>query len=111
MKIYKLPTLSENDNSKEYCLGCDDLDTNAVYILYGRLARNEPGRVVAPIEGYEAILYLLKGEIRVTKEGSDFTISEGEAFHIKNNENVTLENLRDTESVYILSGGNAPEAK
>ena len=107
MKIYKLPTLSQDDVNKEYCLGCDDLETQAVYILYARLSPNESGRLVAPIKAHEAILYLLKGEITVTKEGANFTISKGEAFHIKENESVTIGNISDKESTYILAGGNA----
>jgi glyoxylate utilization-related uncharacterized protein len=107
MKIYKLPLLSQNDVSNEYCLGCDDLDTNAVYIIYGRLSPGEPNREVKPVEGFEAILYLLKGEIKITRGGDDFTISDGEAFHIKKSESVVLENLNDKESIYIMAGGNA----
>ena len=108
MKIYKLPTLSENDDSKEYCLGCDDLNTQAVYILYGRLSPEESNRELTPRKTFEAILYLLKGEIQVTKEGRDFTISKGEAFHIKESESVNLRNLSDKESTYIMAGGSAP---
>jgi glyoxylate utilization-related uncharacterized protein len=107
MKIYKLPVLSENDDSREYCLGCDDLDTHAVYILYGRLSPNEANREVSPLEGHEAILYLIKGEIKVTREGVDFTISDGEAFHMKDNESVILGNLSEKESIYIMAGGNS----
>ena len=107
MKIYKLPALSENDNGKEYCLGCDDLDTHAVYILYGRLSPNEANREVRPLEGHEAILYLIKGEIKVTNKDSDFTISDGEAFHIKDSESVLLGNLSEKESVYIMAGGSS----
>ncbi len=107
MKIYKLPVLSQNDDSREYCLGCDDLDTHAVYILYGRLSPNESKREVTPLEGHEAILYLIKGEIKVTSKDTDFTISDGEAFHIKDYESVILGNLSEKESIYIMAGGNS----
>lgn len=107
MKIYKLPALSQNDDGKQYCLGCDDLDTQAVYILYGRLSPNESNREVGPLEGHEAILYLIKGEIKVTRGGVDFTISDGEAFHIKDTESVILGNLSEKESTYIMAGGNS----
>jgi uncharacterized cupin superfamily protein len=107
MKIYKLPDLSETNNGKEYCLGCEDLNTHAVYIVYGRLSPNESKRELTPLKEHEAILYLIKGEIRVTSEGTDFTISSGEAFHINEGECVILENLSDIESVYLMAGGNA----
>jgi redox-sensitive bicupin YhaK (pirin superfamily) len=107
MRIYKLPALSETNNSKEYCLGCDDLDTNAVYVVYGRLSREETERAVAPLKGHEAILYLVKGEISVSSASGVFSITCGEAFHLKEGESVILENRSDKESIYTLSGGNA----
>ncbi len=107
MKIYKLPDLSQTNNGKEYCLGCEDLDTHAVYIVYGRLSPREANREAAPLKGHEAILYLIKGEISITREDKSFTISSGEAFHIKEGESVMLENLSDKESVYLMAGGNS----
>ena len=107
MKIYKLPALSETNDGKEFCLGCDDLDTHAVYVVYGRLSPNESNRKVMPLGGHEAILYLIKGELSVTGACGVFSISSGEAFHIKDGESVRLENLSDKESIYITSGGNA----
>ncbi len=106
MKIYKLPDLSKTNNGKEYCLGCEDLNTHAVYVVYGRLSPNETSREVEPLKTHEAILYLIKGEISVTGNGTDFTISSGEAFHIKEGESVELKNLSDRESIYLMAGGN-----
>ncbi len=106
MKIYKLPALSESGGS-EYCLGCEDLGTQSVYMLYGRLMVGEDKKTVQPKTGYEEILLILNGTIEITKGNTVFTISNGEALHIKAGDKILLNNTGGKEAVYITAGGIA----
>ncbi len=106
MKIYKLPALSESGGS-EYCLGSEDLGIQSIYMLYGRLMAGEDKKTLQPKKGYEEILMVLNGIIEVRKGDTVFTVSNGEAIHIKVGDKILLKNTGNKEAVYITAGGIA----
>ncbi|MBI5642950.1 MAG: hypothetical protein HY954_05690 [Deltaproteobacteria bacterium] len=102
MKIYKLPQLAELNPNNEYCLG-PDIDSS-IYLVYGRLRPNEPSRKIAPAQGKDEIVCVIKGSIRVRCGKSTFSVGPGEAFHSKDAQVFTIENPGDEEVVYIAAG-------
>ncbi|HDH28888.1 MAG TPA: cupin domain-containing protein [Euryarchaeota archaeon] len=108
MKIFNLHGLAE-ESEGEYVLGLKDLHTHAVYIVYGFLAPGETGRKVLPGKGHEEILCAVKGEVRVKTPGETFTLKSGEAVHVKEEDEWTLENTGDETVFYILAGGHPPK--
>ena len=105
MKIYRLPQLAETSPKREFVLGREALETDAVYLHYCRLAPRESGREAAPKEGYEEIIHVVKGGLTVRQGKSTFCVSAGDAFHLK--EPVHLENQSNEEAVYIAAGGRS----
>lgn len=113
MKIYKLPHLADANQTNEYCLG-PDLDTDSVYLLYGRLRPGEAARSVTTAEGAEEIICVVKGTVKVKAGNSVFTVTAGEAFISRKPQTFTLDNAgREEEAVYISAGARAcsPEKK
>lgn len=103
MKIYKLPLLAETSSEGVYFLGPEEIKSQAVYLLYGRLRPKETGRAVTPKDGCEEIIYLVKGRMRVRCGKNSFSVNAGEAFHYGGT--YYLENPGDEEAVYIAAGG------
>ena len=103
MKIYKLPVLAESSSEGVYFLGPEDIKSQAVYLLYGRLRPKETGRAATPKDGCEEIVYLVKGSMRVRCGKSSFSVSAGEAFHYGGT--YYLDNPGEEEAVYIAAGG------
>ncbi len=108
MKIYKLPQLAEMSPDGDYCLGVKDLGSDAVYLYYGRLRPGEKGRTLKAAEGYEEIVYVIKGGLTVRRGRTNFQVSAGEAFHCIGT--VLIDNPNDDETVYIAAGGRGREA-
>lgn len=107
MKIYKLPQLAELTHLGEYRLGPDDLNTQAVHLIYGRLRPKETARKISAAEGYEEIVCVIKGNLRVKYGKTIFMLSAGEAFHSKDAQTLVIDNMGDEEAVYISAGGRA----
>jgi hypothetical protein len=108
MKIYKLPQLAEMSPEGDYCLGVKDLESDAVYLYYGRLRPGEKGRTLKAAEGYEEIVYIIKGGLTVRRGRTNFQASAGEAFHCI--DEVLIDNPNDDETIYIAAGGRGGEA-
>ncbi len=108
MKIYKLPQLAEMSPEGDYCLGSKDLESDAVYLYYGRLRPGEKARTLKAAEGYEEIVYIIKGGLTVKRGRTVFQASAGEAFHCI--DEVLIDNPNDDETVYIAAGGRTREA-
>ncbi len=108
MKIYKLPQLAEMSTEEQYCLGVKDLESDAVYLCYGRLRPGENGRTLKTAEGYEEIVYVIKGGLMVKSGRTNFQAGAGEAFHYTGT--VFIDNPNDDETVYIAAGGRTREA-
>jgi glyoxylate utilization-related uncharacterized protein len=108
MKIFDLQELAEESDG-EYVLGLKNLQTHAVYIVYGFLKPGERDRKLLPGKGHEEILCVTKGEIQVKKPGETFTLKTGEAVHLREDDEWHLENLGDETAYYVLAGGHPPE--
>ncbi len=108
MKVYRLPQLVESSQSGEYFLGCGDLSASPAYIRYGRLRPRENGRAVAPPDGSEEIIYIIKGAVTARRGKGSFSLSSGEAFFL--NCPFILDNGSDEEAIYIIAGGNGRAA-
>ncbi len=108
MKIYKMPQLAEMSPEGDYCLGVKDLESDAVYLCYGRLRPGEKGRTLKAAEGYEEIIYIIKGGLMVKSGKTNFQAGAGEAFHYIGE--VFIDNPNDDETVYLTAGGGGREA-
>lgn len=108
MKIYKMPQLAEMSPEGDYCLGVKDLASDAVYLYYGRLRPGEKGRTLKAAEGYEEIVYIIKGGLTVRHGRTIFQACAGEAFHCI--DEVLIDNPNDDETIYIAAGGRGPGA-
>ncbi len=106
MKIYKLPQLADANNNNEYCLG-PGVDTNSVYLLYGRLRPGETARMVTTPEGAEEIICVVKGTVKVKSGNSVFTVTAGEAFISGKPQTFILDNAGSEEAIYISAGARA----
>lgn len=105
MKIYKLPELAESHPERRYLLGSKDLSTDAVYLGYRSIVPRGPEAELTPREGYEEVVYILKGSVRVKCARSEFSVKAGEAFHPAGP--IRLDNPEEEEAVYIVAGGRA----
>ncbi len=108
MKIFNLQGLAE-ESEGEYVLGLKDLHTHAVYIVYGFLNPGEGDRKVFPGKGHEEILCVTKGEIEVKTPDESFKLKIGEAVHLREEDEWTIENLGDETACYVLAGGHPPK--
>lgn len=105
MKIYRLTQLTEASPDDQYCLGFEDLKTNAVYLRYGRLRPGEKERRLSARAGHEEIVCVVKGKLLVKGGKFEYQVGEGEAFHLKGEDSLTIENPSDAEAVYVAAGG------
>lgn len=105
MKIYRLPELAELSPEGDILLGPDELGTDAVSVLYGRIApKGQPKRVSAG-SGRDAVLFVVDGKLKVTQGRHAFDVSAGEAFCIEGISIACIENTSDREAAYMLSAG------
>jgi hypothetical protein len=106
MNIYRLPQLSEANPDSRYTLGLEELKTESVYLVYGRLRPGEKGMRLSPTDGHEEIVYVAKGRLLVKGDRLDFPVGEGEAFHLKGADTLIVDNAADDhDAVYIAAGG------
>lgn len=105
MKIYRLPQLADLTPERDYLLGPEELGTETITMLYGRLRPGEEGKTVSAGPEKEALLLVLKGSINVQIKKCTFEVSPGEAFHLTGTDEFTLRNADDHEAVYIVASG------
>lgn len=106
MKIHDVAARAARMEPAEYVLGAEDTGSHACYLIYGRLAPGEGGRLVKPGRGHEEIILAVKGRLEVS--GSlTATLWEGNAFHIAGDQECRLSNPGDGEAVYVIAGGHA----
>jgi hypothetical protein len=91
----------------EYVLGMKDLHTHACYLIYGELGPGEQGRKVCPGEGHEEILLAVSGELQLSGDRINGSLAEGEAIHLREEDNCLLANPAATRARYILAGGHS----
>ena len=107
MKIYKLPQLAEMSPDGEYCLNDEDIQSDAVYLYYGRLGAGEKAKRLADREGCEEIIYVIKGALTARHGKTVFQAGTGEAFHCTGE--VLIDNPNPDEAIYLAAGGRAKE--
>ncbi|GEM_PF-231109 len=110
MKIFRLPQLAEANEDGTYVLGLEDLKSGAVYMTYSRLRPGDPPRRLAPQDGSEEIIFIIKGGLIVKSGRTAVPVGPGEAFHIKGTDDTSLENSGSEDAVYIVAGGGAVPA-
>ena len=93
-------------NKGEYVFGAEDTGSHACYMIYGVLKPGEKERMIRPGKGHEEILSAVKGSLKVTGQYSG-ALEEGSAFHIKGDQTCFIENMGDSEAVYIVAGGHS----
>ena len=108
MKIFKVKHQALRSQNGEHILGFQETGSHACYLIYGVLKPYEKGRLVKPGEGHEEILLAVKGDLQVTGYYS-LNLSEGSAFHIRDEQECFLENKGKTDAEYIIAGGHSEE--
>lgn len=107
MKIFKLPKLADSASDGSFCLGTEELGSDAVYMLYTRLRPGEGPKKFVTAYGAEEIIFVMKGNLRVKSSKTDFLVGPGEAFHSKGAASLQMENVGSDDAVFISAGGRA----
>ncbi len=94
------------EGSGEYILGAKQTGSHACYMIYGVMKPGEKGRELKAGKGHEELFLAAKGDFRITGQYEGH-IKEGQAIHLKGEYTCLLENISDSESVYIMSGGHS----
>ena len=105
MKVFRMDALCEALGGKECLLGPEELGSASAYLFYGRLCPGDPPKELFAKVGCEEIVYMVNGTLEARKGNSSFRINAGEAFHIKENDSILLENKSGKEAVFISVGG------
>ncbi len=108
MKVFNVKSLAE-DAEGEYVLGLRDLETHAVYLIYGFLLPGEGGRKLRPGRGHEEILCVVQGEVIVQAPRETRSLKSGEAIHLREDDEFYLENKGGKTAYYVLAGGHPLE--
>jgi len=106
MKFFSLKKSIEELKSDEFIIGSELTGSHACYMIYGVLGYKEKDRLIKPGKGHEEIVFILKGAVKVTGAYNGI-LSEGDAFHIVEEESCVFENISDSEVVYIIAGGHS----
>lgn len=104
MKVFNVK--ASVDATGECILGAKETGSHACYLIYGTMAPKETDRPFKPGEGHEELLLVVQGDLQVSGHVTG-TLAQGEAIHLKGEETCRLENLSDTEAVYVISGGHS----
>lgn len=92
--------------SGEYILGAEQTGSHACYLIYGFLKAGEQGRELKPGKGHEEIVLLLRGDLSVRGHYAG-PLKEGQALHLRDDENCLLDNPGDGEAFYVIAGGHS----
>lgn len=93
-------------NGCEYIFGSEDTGSHACYMIYGILGAGEKNREIKPGKGHEEIVISLNGSLKVTGYYNG-TLEQGEAVHLADEQMCFIENLSNSEILYIISGGHS----
>ncbi|MCS7215819.1 MAG: hypothetical protein RMI30_00960 [Thermodesulfovibrio sp.] len=103
MKILKTKESIKSLISGEYIIGSENTGSHACYMIYGVIKPKDKPRLIKPGKGHEEIVLILKGLVKV----EDKILESGDSFHIVEEESCFIENVSDTEVVYLISGGHS----
>ncbi len=108
MKVFDIKALADDANG-EYVLGLKDLQTHAVYLIYGLLGPGEGGRKLYPGKGHEEILCVVHGDVVIDANGETHSLKAGDAIHLRDDDEFYLKNSGEETAYYVLAGGHPPE--
>lgn len=103
MKILNTKNSIMNLTSGEYIIGVENTGSHACYMIYGILKSKDKPRLIKPGKGHEEIILILKGRVKI----NDKILETGDSFHIVEEEFCFIENIGDSEVIYIISGGHS----
>lgn len=104
VKVFEV--LSRAGESGECILGSDDTGTHACYLIYGIMKPREKGRTLNPGKGHEEMFLAVKGSFSLSGDYEGI-INEGQAIHLKGEDNCIIENMSDADAVYVMAGGHS----
>ncbi len=104
MKVFNV--MEKVKDGSEYILGYDETGSHACYMIYGVIAPGEKDRLLKPGKGHEEILLVLEGEFRLYGD-CDVILKKGQAIHVDGEHVCFIENIGDTEGVYVIAGGHS----
>lgn len=107
LKVFGLVPAPDNKDG-EVVLGLNDLGTHACYMIYGIVEPGQSGRMVRPGPGHEEICCLASGEVEVVLGDDRYPLAAGQAFYLKGEEAVHLDNPGSETAVYVIAGGHTP---
>ncbi|MDI6865655.1 MAG: hypothetical protein QMC88_08355 [Thermodesulfovibrio yellowstonii] len=103
MKILNTKNSIRNLTSGEYIIGVENTGSHACYMIYGVLKSEDKPRLIKPGKGHEEIVLILSGRVKF----NDKILEAGDSFHIVEEESCFIENIGDSEVIYIISGGHS----
>ena len=90
----------------EYLIGSEATGSHACYLIYGVLKRGDR-RTITPGKGHEEILAVIEGLITVNENGEEYSLSKGQAVHLKDEETITISVDESQFAIYVLAGGHS----
>ncbi len=106
MKIFNIKNNLKSLASGEFIIGSELTNSHACYMIYGVIQKGEKNRLIKPGKGHEEIVLILKGEVKVSGKWEG-TLSEGDSFHIIEDEFLYFENQSHSEVIYVIAGGHS----
>ncbi len=106
MKIFDIKNKLKSLASGEFIIGNELTNSHACYMIYGVIQKGEKNRLIKPGKGHEEIVLILKGEVKVTGNWEGI-LSEGDSFHIIEEEFLYFENQSNSEAIYVIAGGHS----
>lgn len=91
----------------EFIIGKEHTGSHACYLIYGKMAPGETGRVLKPGSGHEEIFFPLSGEFKLVSKDDELFVKVGSAVHLVGEEEFVAENVSDGEAVYVMAGGHS----
>jgi uncharacterized cupin superfamily protein len=71
------------------------------------MKQNEKKRLIKPGKGHEEIVCLVSGKVLLRGNHATFNLKSGQAFHIKGDEALYMDNTGNDDAVYVIAGGHS----
>lgn len=101
MKIYKFKEITDSLDTNEFALG----ENSGLKLTYRKVKSGEKTDKLHFNGGQDAIFFMEKGVLQIDDGKTNFLITKGEAFQIKDM-NLKIENPSQDESIYLLIENN-----
>ncbi|MEW6347723.1 MAG: hypothetical protein AB1646_01565 [Thermodesulfobacteriota bacterium] len=103
MRVTRLADLADLFGG-EYVLGKEDLGTEGLYLVFGRLGPGEHDRLVLPGEGFEEIFCCVDGSLVFQTRTREVVLEPGHAVSLRNLESGLVSNPTGRTVTYIIAG-------